>query len=77
VYSAAKKQSLSGRDEKESEVRIQESEYPMSEVRGFKQGILFSPPRLKSGASDHDSSTKSIQNSILLAVAGRLAHSGD
>ncbi|QFS49558.1 hypothetical protein GXM_07052 [Nostoc sphaeroides CCNUC1] len=25
----------------ESEVRIQESEYPMSEVRGFKQGILF------------------------------------
>jgi len=52
------------KNEKESEVRIQESEYPMSvraasrrEVRGFKQGILFFSSTTEVGGFRPDSST--------------------
>jgi len=46
-------------NEKESEVRIQKSEYTMPEVRGFKQGKNFSlcSKGLKRSALNHGSST--------------------
>jgi len=44
-------------NQKESEVRIQESEYLTLSSQRFQFPEIFLSPRLKSGALNHDSST--------------------